>query len=197
MVPNLNPLTGRSRRLFTAVLIISALSSQTPASAQDSTSVEYRVKAAFLLNFARFVEWPHTVFQNDKTPITVCIFRYDPFGSALDDIVRGKIISSRVLAVRRVTDLQELPSCNLVFVSDREARHLPEILDSLKGGSVLIIGETGDFAERGGSIHFFLEDNKLRFAVNLDSLARSRLTVSSKLLALAKIVHDQNFPKGS
>jgi hypothetical protein len=167
-----------------------------PAAAQEPTPVEYQVKAAFLLNFAKFTQWPGTAFENNRAPITVCIFRYDPFGRALDEIMRGKNVDNREVVVRRFTEVQQLSSCQLIFVSDRETRRLPEILAGLKGGSFLVIGETAAFAERGGGIQFFLEDNRLRFAVNLDALARSRLTVSSKLLALARIVHDQSFPKG-
>ena len=185
------------QRLCMALMLLSAVSWRTPALAQDPAPVEYQVKAAFLLNFAKFVQWPSTVFQNDRAPIIACIFRYDPFGAALDEIIRGKNINNRELVARRITEIRELSSCQLIFISDRETRRLPDILLALKGGSVLLIGETGHFAERGGSIQFFLEDNRLRFAVNLDALARSRLTVSSKMLALARIVHDQRFPKGS
>lgn len=191
-------LPGCYQRLCMVALVILGAARWLPCSAaQEPTAVEYQVKAAFLLNFAKFVQWPSTVFQNDRTPITVCVFRYDPFGAALDEILRGKDINNRQLIARRITEIQELSSCQLIFISDREARRLPEILSSLKGGSALVVGETSSFAERGGSIQFFLEDNKLRFAINLDAVARSRLTLSSKLLALARIVHDQGVPKGS
>lgn len=165
--------------------------------AQASPSVEYQVKAAFLFNFAKFVEWPSGAFQSEKAPIVLCVFRHDPFGSALDDIVRGKTINNREVLARRITELQDLKSCQLVFVSDRDDQRLSEILNSLKGVSALVVGESDGFAERGGGIQFFLEDNKLRFAVNVDVLQRVRLTVSSKLLTLARIVHDQDHPKGN
>jgi hypothetical protein len=90
-----------------------------------------------------------------------------------------------------------LKPCQLVFVNSAEDKLLSEILNSLKGTSALVVGESEGFAERGGEIQFFLEDNKLRFAINVDAIHRARLTVSSKLLALAKIVHDQDHRKGS
>lgn len=193
-----NRSAGNARRPGTAALVILLAASRlTLASPQEQPAAEYQVKAAFLLNFAKFIQWPSSAFQDEKSPITVCIFRYDPFGSALDEMLRGKNLNNRELIARRVTEPQQLSSCQLIFVSDREARRLPEILAALKRGSFLVIGETSSFAEHGGSIEFYLEDNKLRFAVNLDALARSHLTVSSKLLALAKIVHDQSLPKGS
>jgi hypothetical protein len=198
MVSNHTNRSGVTRRVRTAALVILLAASRlTLASPQEQAPVEYQVKAAFLLNFAKFVQWPNSVFRDEKSPITVCVFRYDPFGSVLDEMLRGKSVNNRELIARRITDFQQLPSCHLIFVSDRESRRLPEVLASVKNGSFLIVGESGSFAERGGGIQFFLEDNKLRFAVNLDALARSRLTVSSKLLALARIVHDQSLTKGS
>jgi hypothetical protein len=173
-----------------------SLASGSPTRAQSSPSVEYQVKAAFLLNFAKFIEWPRNAFQDEKTPITVCIFRYDPFDGALDEIIRGKSINNRELLARRVGEIPELKSCQLIFVSEREEKRLPEIMNSLKGASALVVGEGGDFAERGGSVQFFLENNRMRFAINVDAIERARLTVSSKLLLLARIVHDQGHPRG-
>lgn len=186
----------RGRLCATALVVLLSLAGATPTGAQATPSVEYQVKAAFLLNFAKFIEWPTNVFQNEKTPLTVCVFRYDPLGSALDEVIRGKSINGREVMARRINELPDLNSCQLVFVSEREEKHLPEILNSLKGASVLVVGEGEDFAERGGGIQFYLEGNRVRFAVNVDALQRGRLSVSSKLLALARIVHDKGHPKG-
>jgi hypothetical protein len=176
--------------LLVAILI--SLTGAPPSRSQNATPVEYQVKAAFLLNFAKFIEWPADVFQDEKTPISVCVFRYDPFGRSLDDILQGKIINNRQVVARRITEVTELSACQIVFVGEPEEKRLPEVLNRLKGSSVLVIGETGTFAERGGGIQFFLEDHRLRFAVNVDAVRKARLNVSSKLLALAKIVHDQS-----
>lgn len=165
------------------------------ARAQSPESAEYEVKAAFLYNFAKFVEWPADAFQNEKAPIALCVFLHDPFGNALDDVIRGKTINKRELAARRVSDPRELRACQLVFVSDKESKHLPEMLNALKGASALVVGETDQFAEGGGGIQFYMEDNKVRFSANVDALQRARLTVSSKLLALARIVHEKTHRK--
>jgi len=167
-----------------------------PLMAQAESSTEYQLKAAFLLNFAKFVEWPANVFQDAKAPITVCIFGHDPFGSALDEIMRGKQINNRELLARRVNEPAELKNCQVVFVSENDGKRLPEILNRLNGANALVVGEAGDFAEHGGSVQFFLENNRVRFAVNVDAVQRAGLTVSSKLLVLAKIVHDQGHAKG-
>jgi hypothetical protein len=182
------------------VLVHAALwiiSGATVLRAQAIPSLEYQLKAAFLLNFAKFVEWPPETFASDTTPILICVFKYDPFGAALDEILRGKNINNRDLVARHVKELSELRSCQLLFVSEKEDKSLPEILRSLRGTSVLVVGESEDFAQRGGGIQFLLETNKLRFAVNVDAVQRARLSVSAKLLAMAKIVHDPDHPKGN
>ena len=167
-----------------------------PLQPQSAPSVEYRVKAAFLFNFAKFIEWPSDAFPNERTPITLCVFRHDPFGSSLDEVIRGKTIDNRDLTARRINELPDLKGCHLIFVSGREDKLLSEIDKNVKGGSALIVGESADFLERGGAVQFFLEENKLRFAVNIDAVQRARLQVSSKLLTLAKIVHDAGHPRG-
>ena len=177
--------------------VFSTLAAAIPTWAQANSSVEYQVKAAFLLNFAKFVEWPPNTFQNERSPMTVCVFGYDPFGDALDEIIRGKNIDNHELLARRINELPDLKECQLVFVSEREEKRLPEILNNLKGVGALVVGEGENFAERGGGIQFYLENNRMRFAINVDAVQRAHLTVSSKLLALARIVHDPGHPKGN
>jgi len=177
-----------------AVLIL--LSHCVPARAQTAPSVEYQVKAAFLLNFARFVEWPTDAFASANAPITFCVFRPDPFGNALDEITQGKSIGNRNLVVRHIRDLSDAKSCQIVFVSSTESPRLAEILASLHGANVLLVGETDGFAVSGGTIEFTLEENHVRFTINTDAADRAGLTFSSKLLALAKIVHDEGHTKG-
>lgn len=152
-------------------------------------STEYQVKAAFLLNFAEFVEWPAGAFPNARDPITICVYGFDPFGSLLNDLIREKP-GSHELRARHVENLSALRVCQIVFVSEREDKSLPDVKNSVKEGNVLLVGEGKDFADRGGTIQFFLQDSRLRFAVNVDEAQRAGLTVSSKLLSLAKIVHD-------
>src|ERR1700687_3843854 len=169
--------TARFRiALCTAALLVVGGTSTLP---QDAPSVEYQLKAAFLFNFAKFVAWPPDAFQSDKAPISLCVFRHDPFGGTLDQVIREKAINNRELLARRIKDLPELKTCQLVFVSETEERQLPEILSSLKGASALVVGESADFA------------------ANVRAIQRARRQASSKLLALARIVHDNGHPKGS
>jgi iron complex outermembrane receptor protein len=188
---------GRWRAAFCVAMLAAVLVSPcAPARAQASPSAEYQVKAAFLLNFARFIEWPADAYAGANAPITFCLFRPDPFGSALDEMTQGKSIDNRSLVVRHVQELPDLKSCQMVFVGDGAEKQLPEILGSLKGSSALVVGESDGFAERGGGIQFYLQNSEVRFSVNVDATKRARLAVSSKLLAFARIVHDANPQKG-
>lgn len=186
----------RTRRCATVLVALVVLTGATPTWPLATPSVEYQVKAAFLLNFAKFIEWPRDAFHGETAPIALCVFTYDPFGNALDEILRGKNINGREVVGRRTSELPELKDCQVVFLSDKADKRLSEVLNSLKGSSVLVVGEGEDFAERGGAVQFFLDDKKLRFAVNVDAVQRAGLTVSSKMLALARIVQDNGHPKG-
>lgn len=142
------------------------------------------------------MEWPAETFQGEQSPITFCVFRHDPFGSALDGIIAGKTIYNRQLLARRVNEVSGLKFCQIVFVDGREDKLLPEILRALKGSRVLVVGESENFASHGGDVQFFLENDRLRFAINVDAVQRGGLKVSSKLLALAHIMHDGDGQKG-
>jgi hypothetical protein len=190
------------RRLAIWILIFGCLTfsffldSKLGPYAQSSGTSEYEVKAGFLYNFAKFIEWPSSAFGDANVPIRLCIFGRDPFGDAIDEVVRGKSVNGREFAIRRMSKLEDLRGCHLVFISTSEARHLSEVLEGLKGTASLTVGDGEGFAERGGAIEFFVEGNKVRFSVNVDAIKRAHLEVSSKLLALAKIVHDGDRGKG-
>jgi len=156
----------------------------------------YRVKTAFLFNFAKFIEWPASSFATPQSPFAICVLGQDPFGSILTDTLQGKMIGERPLAVRRLKDKSEARSCQIVFVSSSESAHLAAIVETVRGGNVLLVGENTGFAASGGTIEFTLEDDRVRFAINTDAADRSGLKFSSKLLALAQLVHDQEHLKG-
>jgi len=175
-------------RQIPALIAVSLLLAGTiPVSAADATP-EYQVKAAFLLNFSRFVEWPPTAFASANDPFVIGIFGKDPFGAALDQIAAGKTINGRTLLIRRVSNLNELRSCNLVFFPASDERGSTERVRVLAGLSILTIGEMSEFAERGGMINFVVKDGHVRFEVNPSAAERGHLKVSSKLLQLAIIV---------
>ncbi len=161
------------------------------ADAQSEPPSEYQIKAAFLYNFAKFVEWPADTFADPHDPIVLGIVGEDPFGSVLDKIVLGKTVNGRGLMIKRLKPGPDLRKCHILFISSSEKKHLAPILESLQGSSVLTVGETDRFAQSGGVINFILEENKVRFEINSETAARARLKISSKLLALARIVANQ------
>lgn len=151
---------------------------------------EYQVKAAFLFNFGKFVEWPAGSFASPQAPFWVCVLGDDPFGGTLDETLRGKTISGHTVSLTRIRDAGSARGCQIVFISDSEKARLPALLASTRGWNALLVGETEDFAASGGAIQFTVEDKHVRFAINPDAIQRAGLQVSSKLLALARIVHD-------
>jgi hypothetical protein len=157
----------------------------------SSDSSEYLIKAGFIYNFAKLVEWPTTAFAQPDSPIVIGILGNDPFGATLDRIVADKKIDGRGFAVKRVKwskDLRELKDCNILFVSSSEKEHVDSVVDGMKGLPILTIGDAPGFAKRGGIINFTLEDNKVRFEVNVEAAKHADLSISSRLLTLAKIV---------
>ncbi len=161
------------------------------ARAQDRPSGEYQVKAAFLYNFAKFVEWPADALSDSAAPIVVGVIGEEQFSEVLAQTVAGKTVNGRELVIRRGKVGQDLRNCQLLFISSSERKYLPQILGSLRGSSVLTVGETEPFARLGGVINFFVVEKNVRFEVNVDAATRARLRISSKLLALARIVADE------
>lgn len=157
--------------------------------AQTQTANEYEVKAAFLYNFAKFVEWPPEAFGTGAgAALIVGIIGDDPFGSAIDRTISGKTVNGRQLTIRRLKWGQNLKDCHVLFVSSSEQKRLPQILENLKGASVLTVSEMDQFSQQGGVIGFVMEDSKVRFEINTSASEQARLKISSKLLALAKTV---------
>ena len=148
---------------------------------------EYQVKAAFLFNFAKFVEWPSEAFSDPNAPLVITVFGDDPFNGSLE-AVRGKLVNSRKLTIRRVKDIQDIGKSNVLFVSPSAKKDLARILDALQGQSVLTVGEDTAFTQCGGVINLVKEDNRVRFEVNVSAAERAGLKISSRLLALARIV---------
>ena len=149
---------------------------------------EYEVKAAFLLNFVYFVEWPATAFGSKADPLVICIYAQDPFRGAMQQTVAGKTVGERVVVVRQIPDAAAAAGCHLIFIPASQDRRTRQISIGPADQAVLLVGETDGFAERGGSVNFVLDGDKLRFQINAGAAAGRGLKVSSKLLQLAIIV---------
>lgn len=158
------------------------------ARAATPKAKEYEVKAAFLLNFAQYVEWPPEVFLTPTAPIVIGILGNDSFGKTLDQTIRGETVKDRPIAVHRSKQIENLKHCHLLFISKSEKGRLSQILASLAGKHCLTVGETDRFAHNGGIINFRFQGADVRFEINLDAARRSGLTISSKLLRLAIVI---------
>jgi len=187
-VPRLAWLSARRRLLACVALILIASLAGERARAQQPS--EYELKAAFLLNFAKFIDWPTESFSSPQAAFSICVLGKDPFGRSLDDLLPGRTIVGRPVMIVRLKDTLNARHCQIVFVSTSESHDLAEILEGLHGANALTVGESEHFAESGGAIQFTVEENHVRFLINPEAGERAGLKFSSKLLALAKIVHD-------
>ena len=145
------------------------------------TTIEYKVKASYLYNFLKFVEWPAGAFTNNT--ILVCVFGVDNFGAALRPIV-GEVVRGRTIAVRYLLDVKGLENCHMVFLSASESNRDSQIAQYLMDRPVLIVGESSGFLERGGIINLIRVDDKIRFEINQQTAKRNRLKISAQLLKL-------------
>ena len=170
-------------RRWSAIWLLAALI-LAPANAPAVS--EYRLKAAFLLNFGKFVEWPGPAGVSD--PLTICVLGDDPFGSNLDETLAGRTVGSRPVRARRISETASARSCAILFLSRSEAYRISALAAALKGAPVLLVGERPGFARQGGMINFIETDQKIRFEINEAAAKKAGLKISSQLLKLATIV---------
>ena len=155
--------------------------------AQGPKPTDYDVKAAYLYNFGRFVEWPDSVATKSDS-FNVCVLGQDPFGPALDATLAGETIGGKNVTARRISSPQEAVNCRILFMSSEEGSRLSKIMEALDKGSVLTVSDMPQFSQRGGMIQFVLEGKKVRFEVNLTAVQRAGLSLSSELLKVATTV---------
>jgi hypothetical protein len=158
------------------------------AQASADTSREYEIKAAFLYNFIQFIKWPGSAFPSPDAPFRIGVLGADPFGSALEETVRGETINGHRLEIVRGFRLEDLQDCQLIFVCRSEGDQVDQILSQLDSRPVLTVSEIDDFARRGGDIDFYLRDEKVRFEINPQAARACGLAISSQLMALGKVV---------
>jgi len=152
---------------------------------------EYELKAVFLFNFARFVDWPAESFAAPASPLVIGILGEDPFGPGLDAVLANEDVGNRKLSVRRFASLDQLEPCHILFVSPSEAGRLDQVIARLGKRSTLTVGDTKEFTARSGMIGFETVHNRLRLRINLAAARAARLTISSQLLRQARIVETE------
>jgi hypothetical protein len=168
-----------------SVLIVAA-----SARATDQGASAPELRAAFMYNFAKFTEWPASVIGPPDRPIVFCVSDDQPMADALEQIVKGRAVSGHALSVRRTGFASggDFRTCHLLYASGLDLKRANELIGTLDRSPVLTVGDFERFAQMGGVANFFVEDGKMRFAINVDSAQRAGLRVSSKLLMLARIV---------
>lgn len=172
------------RKLFVMRVVLCSLA----VVAQAQSATEYQVKAAFLFNFAKFVEWPAEVFPNSDSPLQICVLGPDPFGRDFEQMVVDKTVNGHRIELIHPEGIPQARACQIVFIAYSDRQTLKQILEGLKGASVLTVGDAPGFAQMGGVINFVLDDNRVRFEISLRAADQSHLKLSARLLTVAKQV---------
>jgi hypothetical protein len=183
------PFPQATFRLIRAAALWVALLSSTAQRAQGQVPDENQLKAAFVFNFGKFVEWPEHALAG-KTTLIICIVASDEIAHALGALVAGKTVNGRDVNVLALRPADNAMSCQILFIGRKAGKETKALLDGARE-AVLTVGEEDSFAGQGGILNLLNENNKIRFQVNQEAAARAGLKISSKLLALAQIVHDR------
>lgn len=187
------PSPGRSktaplprRELLLALLSLLLLGLASSAARAESVPKEYQLKAAFLYNFSKFVQWPADRFANETSPIVIAVLGPSPFGGELDRLVRERLVNGRAIEVRPIASAADISRAHIVFVP----AGAEPLLDAgpLVAPGVLTVGESEGFASRGGIIRFILVEEKVRFEIDQGSAERAGLKLSGQLLKLATVI---------
>jgi hypothetical protein len=178
---------GHCKTIALALGLIVALSLAAPRGLAEPVG-EYSVKAAFLLNFARLIQWPNESFEGPKAPIVVGFFGADAFEAARAAGIDQKRVGARPVEIRHISRASEASLCHLVFLSDGEGTGPESLLEATRESRVLTVSEIDGFAGQGGIINFYRDGKKVRFEINTDAAKKRGFRISSRLLGLAKIV---------
>jgi len=173
-------------KLAIAILLATLCNTQTIL-AQSKPPLEYQIKAAFLFNFTRFIHWPATAYTANDAPFVIGIIGNDPFGTYLDDIVKGEEVDGHRIIVRRYRDVADVMDCQLLFVSSADPVRLKEILLPIVKQNILTVGDAERFIDAGGIVRFFKEQNRIKMEVKLAAAKSAQLEISAKLLKVALV----------
>lgn len=180
------PATRVNRRVLAVMLTALTMLCAQQALAQEAT--ENVLKGAFILNFARFTEWPRDVLPIGA-PLTACVVDDEPVAEALTKNAKGRLIAGHVVVVMIRTE-STVQGCHVLYVSSESASTITHTVTSVGNSPILTISDAAEFARAGGIAQLFIEGGKMRFKVSMESVKRSRLQLSSRLLSLAQLIHD-------
>jgi len=163
----------------------SSIWAQSSNSAESPT--EYEIKAACLYNFAKLIDWPEEAFEDADEPFSIGILGEDPFGVALERVIKDKTIGDRKISIRRSSGHT---SCQLLFISSTESENTSRVLETAEGSHIVTVSELDGFVELGGTIEFFIEESTVRFAINVDAANRAGVKMDPELLRLSTVVEE-------
>jgi uncharacterized protein DUF4154 len=158
------------------------------SSAEEPLPSEYQVKAAFLINFPKYVDWPAEAFAGTNSPIVVAVLGETRVTAEIQKIIAGRTVNGRAIVLKRLASGEASGVCHILFISAAEQQHSPSLFTQLKDTSVLTVGESDDFLERRGIINLVRRDQKIALEVNLTTADKARIKISSKLLGVAGLV---------
>lgn len=170
------------RFLLLATLLV-LLGLAAPGYSTD-TPGEYKVKAAYLYNFAKFIRWPDSAFQDTEAPLVIGVLGTNYFNGALQPLA-SKNVRNRVIAIKHFKTLSEVKNCQLLYISKSEQQNLDMILKKLATQSILTVGDFKNFVDLGGIIQFVNRRNRLRFSINLTVASQNNIQIEAQLLSLA------------
>jgi hypothetical protein len=161
------------------------------AAPELKSAKEEEIKAAFLYNFTKFITWPTTVFTTPSSPFNNCLL-LDHTKGTVSDAFRGKMVADRSVEVLSFDSMQDVGSCQILYIGDSDQETRASALAAVDGKPVLTIGENKGFAQQGGMINFYIDDDRVLFEINVDAVNQAGLSASSRLLSLARIVKESN-----
>jgi hypothetical protein len=176
----------RVRQIRAVAAIVLLLASVSLPAAESATADQ--IKAAYLFNFAKFVEWPAEALPQSDSIVTFCALGLSPVVDELDSVLRGKTITGHKIALRRLQSPDEIAGCHVVFLTVGAGKQQPKLLKAASGHPILLVGDSPGFAQSGGAMNFVMESGKVLFEVNLRAVDGAGLKMSAKLLSLARIV---------
>ncbi len=182
---------GKLRRILekflaTVLPLASLFALGAPCRADEPPPLEYQVRAAFLLNFTKFVQWPPAAFADQHSPLVICILGEDPFGTTLNEMVKGEGVNGHEVVIERIGHAPAPKSCQVLYIARLE-KEFRGILAAL-GPGVLTVGEGEKFLQDGGVIAFVIQDRRVRFDIDERAAERAMLTLSSRLMNVARSV---------
>lgn len=179
------------KKLFSLLSILFLCGTVSIQALQAPQYTEYEVKAAYIFNFTKFINWPKTTFSLSNPPFVVGIYGDDPFGLILVKFFEGRTIKGRKLIIEHYYKPEDINNCNVLFISKINKLELTDVINVVQEKSILTIGDNiQEFCESGGMINFTKQYSKHRFEINNNAANKADLTISSKLLSLAKIIKE-------